>query len=123
MAMTTVDSIQWVIKNNGRIVPRLMIRPVNIPGPCGHVLISRVHAHNAWWLLEKNAGVGAHIFLDTPQRFSVNLKAVPDVPQNCLCGSAIVLDGRHIKCPNELCEFRGNGIIHARHKIFWVKPE
>lgn len=123
MALTTVKEIQWKIRKSGVIAPTLVITPIYLPGPNGRIKISKVFAHSAWWLLEKNAGVDAHIFLDTPQRFSVNLKAVPDVPQNCLCGSAVKLYGRHIKCPNEKCEFQGNGIIFARHKLFWVNPK
>jgi len=118
-----VNEIHWRIRSSGIIAPTLIITPIYLPSPNGHIKISKVFAHSAWWLLEKNAGIGAHIFLDTPQRFSVNLKAVPDVPQNCLCGATVILDGRHIKCCNGKCEFRRNGVIFSRYKIFWVTPK
>lgn len=121
MSLTTVTKIDWTVKKSGRLIPKLYITPVNIPDPRGHIKVSKIHAHSAWWLLEKKAGVGAVLFLDTPYVFSVQSKAIPDVPQNCLCGSSVLISGRHIICPNEMCQFKGNGIITTDVPIYWVR--
>lgn len=122
MANTVIQKIHWKIRNSGQIVPTLVVEPTHLPGPSGKLRIQNVFGYSAQYIMERNAGVGAYIFLDTPQRFSVNLEMVPDVPQNCLCGSATKMVGRHLVCPHNKCEYRGNGTIVSSQSIWWVSP-
>lgn len=118
--MTTVEKIEWSLKQSGNLIPKLHITPVYIPDPRGHIKVSKIHAHNAWWLMGKGSGVGSKIFLDTPYSFSVNFPMVPDIPQYCLCGRQFALNGRHFQCTNDECTHRGIGIIVCNVPISWV---
>jgi hypothetical protein len=114
--MPTVQRIEWSLKTSGRLIPKLHITPVTFQGR----KVNSIHAHNAWWLLEKCAGVGAIIHLDNHYTFNVNFPMVPDIPQYCLCGQQFSLNGRHFQCVNIFCKHGGSGTIVCDQPISWV---
>ena len=127
MSMTKVEKIEWKIKESGRLIPKLHVSPVYLPGRQNKV--KTIHAYNAWWCLDKCVGVGASVFLaddlgnGAAYIKAVNFPMVPDVPQFCLCGIMFKLRGRHLVCMNETCEFKGNGVIMLDVPIHWVNAK
>ena len=125
MAVTKIICNEWVLNDEGKLIPLIHFDPVTVNGK----VFGQCTGYSFWWLFERGLGVGATIFIDTraPGRTGyvsyVNDPRVPNAPVFCECGKLLKAVGRHLQClqPEKKCLRRG---IHAwllEEPLNWIQ--
>jgi DNA ligase (NAD+) len=88
IAITNVINIEWNISKYGKLIPTIIIEPVNIGG----VEINRVTGHNAMNVIDHQIGVGAKIEIIRsgdviPYINKVIKKSKPELPNKDIVGN------------------------------------
>lgn len=102
-AQATVTGIVWQTARTGRITPVLEIAPTRLSG----ATISRVTAHHAGMVRDKQLGAGAVIELVRRGEVIPFCSAIHSpsttvaIPETCpCCGTPTVWEGDFLRCPN-----------------------
>lgn len=103
---TTVEDIEWSVTRTGRIVPVVVVDPIDIQG----VTVERVTGHNYELLAKMGAGIGAEIgivrsgdvipYIEEVYTASGNLGHFHSCPS---CFGETDIKGVDIACPNNRC--------------------
>lgn len=116
-ADTEVIDIAWNMSRTGRLVPVLLIDPVEVSG----AVITRVTANNAEWLKEMECGVGAKIRIVRsgeviPYVTEVVEPKAPSIPKVCpACQAPLTSSDRDLMCDNPDCPKK---VIVPLYRIF-----
>jgi len=123
-AITEVNYIQWNISNMGKLVPLLIINPVELDGST----ISKIAGNNISWLKEKKCGIHSVIKVIranevVPSILSVDVESeLYNEPTHCpKCNTELVIEGKHLVCPNPNCPSKQIGSIKTLFDKFKVK--
>jgi DNA ligase (NAD+) len=123
-AITEVNYIQWNVSNMGKLVPLLIINPVELDGST----ISKIAGNNISWLKEKRCGIHSVIKVIranevVPSILSVDVESdFYNEPTHCpKCNTELVMDGKHLVCPNNNCPGKQLGSIKLLFDKFKVK--
>lgn len=114
---TEVIDIAWNMSRTGRLVPVLLVDPVEVSG----ALITRVTANNAEWIKEMELGAGAKIRIVRsgeviPCVTEVVEPRTPKVPTHCPdCNSVLVSVDRDLICENPECPKKA---ITSLYRVF-----
>lgn len=106
VAITTVTGISWNLTRTHRMVPTVLINPVEISG----ATVSRVTGNNASFIQDHRIGVGATIKIIRsgeviPKITEVLIPREPNLPTECpICHEPLELHGTDLVCTNESCD-------------------
>lgn len=106
-AETKVVDIEWNVSKDGKVVPTIIVEPVDIAGST----ITRANGCNAEYILERGIGIGAIVRIQKLGEIIPGVTQVVDrsdnyeIPNTCPdCGSVLIRDGRFIICKNKNCK-------------------
>lgn len=104
-AVTTITGIEWNLSKMKYLIPILHVEPIQLSG----ATVKKCAGCNAKMVTMNGWGVGARVRMlrsgEVIPYIEETLKPVaPEVPDTCpCCGTALIVEGVHLKCPNPDC--------------------
>jgi len=104
-AVTTITGIEWNLSKMKYLIPILHVEPIQLSG----ATVKKCAGCNAKMVTMNGWGVGARVRMlrsgEVIPYIEETLKPVaPEVPDTCpCCGTALTVEGVHLKCPNPDC--------------------
>ena len=114
--VTTLSDVDWSLGLGGRLTPVARLEPVRIAG----VTVSNATLHNLDYLIELGLRIGDRVLVERkgdviPQVVQVVKSTkgpTPKPPKSCpVCGQALLVEQKFVRCMNETCGGRIYGDI------------
>ena len=113
-----VEEIIWEMSKTRYAIPKIKIKTVQLSG----TNVTYCTGYNAQYIRDNGIGCGSVVRLHKsgeiiPNVCSIIKSVTPDMIEECpVCGSKLVWDGVHLKCPNDSC---GNAVL--QDTLIWLQ--
>jgi len=122
---TTITGIEWNVSRNGKVVPTLTYKDLEL---CG-TINNRVTGNNAAWLRDRGISVGSKVSIGKageiiPKIISWDDRDYrdPDEPDVCpVCGHTLYFDALHLICDGPTCIARSIGRLKHFYSVIDIK--
>ena len=115
---SVVKDVQWNMSKTHYAIPKIQIEPITLAG----TTVEFCTGYNAQWVKDNNVGPGALVTVEKRGEIIPNIQDVvvecvsPSMIEFCPdCGSKLIWDGVHLKCPDSSCR---NAV--EQDTIIWI---